>query len=199
MHTGVCTCAFMMDCICVAAVNCLMKCVISAHIHSLHVKPIIIISSYNIRHVCLQHLPHVHIYVYIIHTSHGLLYSLVKNLFLIWIVHTRTVVVTMHNLCTCTSNIHDRALFSVYTGVCGCMYMCMCTHNCVWYGNRGSIASFTPSLHRSLDPPSLRPPSNPLPPLSFSWMIFHRRCSVQEISPETSRPSETQINAHVNA
>ena len=53
----------MMDYVCVAAVDCLMKCVISAHNHSLHVKPIITI--YNIRHVCLQHLPHVHVYVYI--------------------------------------------------------------------------------------------------------------------------------------
>ena len=82
----------------------------------------------------------VHVYVY--GTSHGLLYCVVNNLFLIWIVHTRTVVVPCiiytHVLITLLT---ARALFGIQyrlaIGVCSCMYMC--THNCVWYGNHGSM------------------------------------------------------------
>ena len=78
----------------------------------------------------------------------------------------------MHNLCTCTSNIHDMALFGI--SVCGFTYMC--THNCVWYDNRGRmcvcdccavmLAYACLSLVPSQPLAPSRPPSLPLPPLS---------------------------------
>ena len=106
--------------VCVAAVDCLMKCIISAHIHFLHVKPIFTTTTgmcatvlTTCTYICKR-------------TSHGPLYCLVNNFFL----STHLQLLFMHNLYTCTSIIHDRALFSVQVYAVACT--CTCVHTTVY-------------------------------------------------------------------
>ena len=118
-----------------AAVDCLMKCVISAHIHSIHVEPSL-----------LQHqtcvLAALTTYTCIcIRTSHGLLNCLVNNLFLTWIVHTYCCtcirIRTSHGLLYCLVNnvfliISTHLLFVmpciIYTHVLVPYHIQLCVH-----------------------------------------------------------------------